>query len=72
LRSLAALRIKNQRALEAAEKAAAQVPDPESAEALVDALPLLDMDWELESDQGFRALLAASALRRDTTRRNAS
>jgi hypothetical protein len=37
----------------------AQVPDPQSAEALVDALPLLDVDWELVSDQDFRALLAA-------------
>jgi hypothetical protein len=45
--------------LEAAEKEATQVPDPESAEALVDALPLLDVDWELVSDQDFRALLAA-------------
>jgi hypothetical protein len=35
------------------------VPDPQSAEALVGALPLLDVDWELVSDQDFRALLAA-------------
>jgi hypothetical protein len=35
------------------------VPDPESAEALVGALPLLDVDWELVSDQDFRNLLAA-------------
>jgi hypothetical protein len=37
----------------------AHVPDPESAEALVAALPLLDVDWELVSDQDFRDLLAA-------------
>jgi len=37
----------------------AQLPDPQSAEALVGALPLLDVDWELVSDQDFRALLAA-------------
>ena len=36
-----------------------EVPDPQSAEALVDALPPLHVDWELVSDQDFRALLAA-------------
>jgi hypothetical protein len=36
-----------------------QVPDPESAEALVAAMPLLDVDWELVSDRDFRDLLAA-------------
>ena len=56
---LAAVRAKKQRALEAAEKERAQVPDPESAESLVGALPLLDVDWELVSDQDFRDLLAA-------------
>ena len=56
---LAAVRAKKQRALEAAEKERAQVPDPESAESLVGALPLLDVDWELVSDQEFRDLLAA-------------
>lgn len=50
----------------------AQVPDPESAEALVAALPLLDVDWELVSDQEFRDLLARSTLKRATTRQNAS
>jgi hypothetical protein len=35
------------------------VPDPESTEALVDALPLLEVDWELVSDNEFRDLLAA-------------
>ena len=59
LEELAALRSKKQRAMEAAEKEMAQVPDPESAEALVDALPLLDVDWELVSDEEFRDLLAA-------------
>jgi site-specific DNA recombinase len=59
LEELAGLRAKKQRALEAAEKETAQVPDPESAETLVDALPLLDVDWELVSDQEFRDLLAA-------------
>ena len=59
LEELAGLRAKKQRALEAAEKETAQVPDPESAQALVDALPLLDVDWELVSDQDFRDLLAA-------------
>ncbi|MDQ3784708.1 MAG: hypothetical protein M3360_07520 [Actinomycetota bacterium] len=44
--------------LEAAEETA-QVPDPELAEAPVAALPLLDVDWELVSDQDFRELLAA-------------
>ena len=34
-------------------------PDPESAEEWIDALPLLDVDWELLSDEDFRALLAA-------------
>ncbi len=59
LEELAALRAKKQRALEAAEQEMAQVPDQESAETLVDALPLLDVDWELVSDQEFRDLLAA-------------
>jgi site-specific DNA recombinase len=59
LEELAGLRAKKQRALEAAEKQMAQVPDPESAEALVGALPLLDVDWDLVSDEEFRALLAA-------------
>jgi site-specific DNA recombinase len=59
LEELAALRAKKQRALEAAEEEMAQVPDPESAEALVAALPLLDVDWELVSDRDFRDLLAA-------------
>ena len=54
---LASLRGKKQAQLEAAGKEAMQVPDPESAEALVAALPLLDVDWELVSDQDFRALL---------------
>ncbi len=56
---LARLRSKKQSQVEAAEKEAAQVPDPESAEALMAVLPLLDVDWELVSDQDFRALLAA-------------
>jgi hypothetical protein len=59
LEEVAALRTKKQRALKAAEKEMAQVPDPESAEALVAALPLLDVDWELVSDQEFSDLLAA-------------
>ncbi len=59
LEELGTLRPKRQRALEAAEKEMAQVPDPESAETLVAALPLLDVDWELVSDQEFRDLLAA-------------
>jgi hypothetical protein len=36
-----------------------QVPDLELAEALVAALPLLDVDGELVSDQDFRDLLTA-------------
>ena len=59
LEELGTLRAKKQQALEAAEKEMGQVPDPESAEALVGALPLLDVDWELVSDQDFRDLLAA-------------
>ena len=59
LEELGTLRAKKQRALETAEKEMEQVPDPESAEALVAALPLLDVDWELVSDQDFRDLLAA-------------
>ena len=59
LEELAGLRAKRQRALEAAERERAQVPDPESAEAFVDALPLLEVDWELVSDNEFRDLLAA-------------
>ncbi|MEA2507891.1 MAG: site-specific recombinase [Actinomycetota bacterium] len=59
LEELAALRANKQRALEAAEKEKTQVPDAESAEALVAALPLLNVDWELVGDQEFRNLLAA-------------
>jgi hypothetical protein len=72
LEELGTLRAKKQRALETTEKEMAQVPDPESAEALVAALPLLDVDWELVSDEDFRALLALSTLRQVTTRRSAS
>jgi hypothetical protein len=56
---LGARRAKKQRASEAAETEMAQVPDPESAESLVAALPLLDVDWALVSDHDFRDLLAA-------------
>ncbi len=56
---LARLRSKKQAQLEAAEKEATLVRAPESAEALVAALPLLDVDWELLSDQEFRDLLTA-------------
>ncbi|MQB02324.1 MAG: hypothetical protein GEU78_19205, partial [Actinobacteria bacterium] len=56
---LARLRSKKQAQLEAAEKEATQVPDPASAEALMSALPLLDVDWELVSDQEFRDLLTS-------------
>ncbi len=59
LEELGALRAKKQRALEDAEKERAQVPDPESAAALVASLPLLEVDWELVSDNEFRDLLAA-------------
>jgi hypothetical protein len=69
---LGALRAKKQQALEAAGKEIEQVPDPESAESLVGALPLLDEDWELVSDEDFRDLLAALNSRRVTTRTNAS
>lgn len=41
LEELGTLRAKKQQALEAAEKVMAQVPDPQSAEALIGALPLL-------------------------------
>jgi hypothetical protein len=59
LEELAALRAKKQRALEAARKEASLTPDPESAQAVVGALPLLDVDWELVSDRDLRDLLAA-------------
>jgi site-specific DNA recombinase len=59
LEELAAIRTKKQRALHAAERELDHAPDPESAEELVGALPLLNVDWELLSDQDFRALLAA-------------
>jgi hypothetical protein len=44
------------------------VPDPQSAEALVGALPLLEVGWELVSDQDSRALLAALNFEASTTR----
>ncbi len=44
LDELAAPRAMKRRALEPAEKQTAEVPDPEWAEALVAALPLLDVD----------------------------
>jgi hypothetical protein len=53
------LRAKKQLALATAEKERASIPDAESALALVAALPLLKVDWELVSDQAFRNLLAA-------------
>ena len=63
LEELGTPRAEKQRALEAAEKELAQVPDPpESAEALVAALPLLDVDWELVSADRLRAVLGISEL----------
>ena len=59
LQELEALRAKKRQALETAEKEIAQVPDPESAEPWLAALPLLDVHWELVSDKEFRDLLAA-------------
>jgi hypothetical protein len=44
---------------EHSEKEKTQVPDEESAEALVAALPLVKVDRELVGDQEFRNLLAA-------------
>jgi site-specific DNA recombinase len=59
LEELAALRAKRLRDLEALGTQRAETPDRESAEALVGALPLLDVDWGLVSDRDFRDLLAA-------------
>lgn len=59
LEELGAIRSRKQRALETAERELRHAPDPKSAEALVGALPFLDVDRELVSDQDFRALLAA-------------
>jgi hypothetical protein len=45
MQELAALRAAKQPALQAAERVAPQAPDPESAEALVNTLALLGVDW---------------------------
>jgi hypothetical protein len=58
-RELATMRTRKQLALRAAEHQLKHTSDPESAEELIGALPLLDVDWELLSDQDFRALPAA-------------
>lgn len=57
LTELANLRAKKERELEAAESLANQRPDARTAEALMEALPLLEVDWELLSDEDFRQLL---------------
>jgi site-specific DNA recombinase len=59
LEELAALRTRKQRALDATQSETMRASDSESAAALVDALPLLDVDWEVVSDDEFRDLLAA-------------
>lgn len=59
LEELSALRTKKQHALRAAQSQLKAAPDPQSAAALVSALPLLDVDWELVGDSEFRDLLAA-------------
>lgn len=57
LGDVAKLRTKKQRQLEAVDESVAVNPDPEPAEDLISALPLLDVDWKLLSDEDFRDLL---------------
>lgn len=57
LSELANLRARKERELKASEQALNERPDPTAAEDLIQALPLLEIDWELLSDSDFRELL---------------
>jgi site-specific DNA recombinase len=57
LTELAKIRAKKERELEAARRLLAERPEPKAAESLVSALPLMEVDWELLSDEDFRDLL---------------
>jgi site-specific DNA recombinase len=59
LRELAALKVRRERELEAAERALATKPDREQAQELVDLLPQLDVDLTLLAEESFREMLAA-------------
>ncbi len=59
LRELAALKIRRERELEAAERALAMKPDREQAQELVDLLPQLDVDLTLFAEASFREMLAS-------------
>ncbi len=59
LRELAALKVRRERELEAAERALATKPDREQAQGLVDLLPQLDVDAALLAEESFREMLAA-------------
>ena len=59
LRDLAALKVRRERELEAAERALATKPDREQAQELVDLLPQLDVDLTLLAEESFREMLAA-------------
>jgi hypothetical protein len=59
LRELAALKVRRERELEAAERALASKPDREQAQELVDLLPQLDVDLALLAEESFREMLAA-------------
>jgi site-specific DNA recombinase len=57
LSELANLRAKKERELETADRALRERPDPQTAEQLLQALPLLQVDWDLLSEEDFRDLL---------------
>jgi hypothetical protein len=59
LEELTELKGKRQQQLEAAERAAAERPDPEQAAELLEVLPLVDVDFERLEEAEFRALLEA-------------
>ncbi len=59
LEELTLLKAKRQQQLEAAERSAAERPNPEQAAELLDVLPLFDVDFERLEDAEFRALLDA-------------
>lgn len=59
LRELARTKARKQRELEAAERALAGRPDPGTARAFLDMLPLLEVDARMLEKQSFRQLLEA-------------
>ena len=57
VKELISVRQKREADVAAAERRAAERPPPQTASALLEALPLMDIDWEMLEDRQFRDLL---------------